>query len=381
MDSGASQHYLKTTHSKLLIDRTIKNGPSVNLPNNQSLQVTEQGNLNLHKNLPYEASRAYILPNLLNESLLSVGQSCDYNCTVLFDKYFCDIRHKNKLILKGKRNFNDGLYDVPLTSHNNLNSSTSNNNNLQINYVTKHDKTKLEMAQFLHAALFSPCIKTLQQAIYNGNLISWPIESLNFNKLIKTTTATEKGHLDQERKYLHPTTPRANHNSEDFPSKINERTNNLFLNIIHPLTQQSSVLKQKSYMDLTGRFPHKSSRGNEYLFVLYNYDTNAILFEPLKNRQAKEITQAFNKCISKLSKNLLLPKLYVMDNECSADLKLAIIKNKGSYELVPPHQHRRNSVEKAIRTLKNHLLSGLATCDENYHIHEWDRILPQCDAK
>ena len=147
---------------------------------------------------------------MFNESLLSVGQLCDYNCTVLFDKYFCDIRHLKKLILQGKRNFNDGLHDVPLPSHNNLHSSISNNDNLKLNYVTKHDKTKLEMAQFLHAALFSPCIKTFQQAIYNENLISWPIESLNFNKLIKTTAATEKGHLDQERKYLNPTTPQAN---------------------------------------------------------------------------------------------------------------------------------------------------------------------------
>ena len=67
-----------------------------------------------------------------------------------------------------------------------------------------------------------------------------------------------------------------------------------------------------------------------------------------------------------------------MDNECSIDLKLAIVKNKGNYELVPPHQHRRNSAEKAIRTLKNHLLSGLATCNTNFPIHEWDRLLPQC---
>ena len=142
LDSGASQHYLKPTHNTLLTNRTIRNGPSVTLPNNQSLQVTEQGNLNLHKNLPYEASRAYILPNLSNESLLSVGQLCDNNCTVLFDKYFCNIRHKDKLILQGKRNFDDRLYDVPLSSHNNLHNSNSNNNNLKLNYVTKQDKTR-----------------------------------------------------------------------------------------------------------------------------------------------------------------------------------------------------------------------------------------------
>ncbi len=29
--------------------------------------------------------------------------------------------------------------------------------------------------------------------------------------------------------------------------------------------------------------------------------------------------------------------------------------------------------------LQNHLLSGLATCDPEYLIQEWDRILPQCE--
>ena len=33
-----------------------------------------------------------------------------------------------------------------------------------------------------------------------------------------------------------------------------------------------------------------------------------------------------------------------------------------TFELVPPNQHRRNTAERAIRTFKNHLLSGLATC-------------------
>ena len=68
-----------------------------------------------------------------------------------------------------------------------------------------------------------------------------------------------------------------------------------------------------------------------------------------------------------------------MDNECSSDLKLAIINSNSKYELVPPHQHRRNAAEKVIRTMKNHLLSGLATCDPDYPIHEWDRLLDQCE--
>ena len=89
---------------------------------------------------------------------------------------------------------------------------------------------------------------------------------------------------------------------ENFPEKIQDRTNNLFISTLHPILQQSSDLKEKAFMDLTGRFPHKSSRGNTYLFVLYDYNTNAILFEPLKTRQAYERTAAFQKCINKLSK-------------------------------------------------------------------------------
>lgn len=50
-----------------------------------------------------------------------------------------------------------------------------------------------------------------------------------------------------------------------------------------------------------------------------------------------------------------------------------------TFELVPPHQHRRNATERAIRTYENHLLAGIATCDPDYPIREWDRLLEQAD--
>jgi hypothetical protein len=36
------------------------------------------------------------------------------------------------------------------------------------------------------------------------------------------------------------------------------------------------------YLDLTGRFPTKLQQGNLYILILYTYDDNAILAEPLK---------------------------------------------------------------------------------------------------
>ena len=68
-----------------------------------------------------------------------------------------------------------------------------------------------------------------------------------------------------------------------------------------------------------------------------------------------------------------------MDNECSAKFKNTLAENKLKYELVPPHQHRRNAAERAIRTFKNHFLAGLATCDLDFPIREWDRLNQQAE--
>ena len=72
-------------------------------------------------------------------------------------------------------------------------------------------------------------------------------------------------------------------------------------------------------------------------------------------------------------------KHYVLDNECSSDLKQAIRKQNMTFQLVPPHNHRQNAAERAIKTFKAHFLSTLATCDPEYPITEWDRLIPQSE--
>ena len=95
VDSGASQHYIKNTHSNLLKNITeIQNGPSIQLSNNHKLQVSHQAQIDLHKQLPHSATKALILPELTNESLLSVGQLCENNCTVEFGRYFATLSIK-----------------------------------------------------------------------------------------------------------------------------------------------------------------------------------------------------------------------------------------------------------------------------------------------
>ena len=71
--------------------------------------------------------------------------------------------------------------------------------------------------------------------------------------------------------------------------------------------------------------------------------------------------------------------MFILDNEYSQDIKNTIKTYNATYQLVPPHQHRQNAAEIAIKTVKGHILSGIATCHQQFPITEWDRLLPQAE--
>jgi len=52
-----------------------------------------------------------------------------------------------------------------------------------------------------------------------------------------------------------------------------------------------------------------------------------------------------------------------------------LLKYELDFQRVLPHIHRQNAPERAIRTFKNHMLASLATCDPDFLIAEWDRVL------
>ena len=131
---------------------------------------------------------------------------------------------------------------------------------------------------------------------------------------------TEDGHLNQERQHLQSTStnkkiqeristlikeaPKGQpfkQNLEDDihkdifpPSDLpNIKTHQLIFSII-----ESSHVRI-SYTCITVWFYFRSSRGNEYMLISYYYDANAILAEPIKNRQAETITQVWTKINNK----------------------------------------------------------------------------------
>ena len=91
---------------------------------------------------------------------------------------------------------------------------------------------------------------------------------------------------------------------------------------------------------------------------------------PLCNKTVTEIKHGWMQINTILSKSGNKPKIYIIDNEASKDLKSSLMKHNISYQLVSPHIHRRNAVEHAIRTFKNHLLANLARADPDFPVNE-----------
>jgi hypothetical protein len=111
--------------------------------------------------------------------------------------------------------------------------------------------------------------------------------------------------------------------------------------------------------------------------VLYDYDSNAILAQPIKNRTAPELLKAFKLMAQELVARGLKPKLMKLDNEASKLLKNYLYQQDITFQLAPPYSHRRNSAERAIRSFKDHLIVGLCSTYKSFPMHLWDIILPQ----
>ena len=114
--------------------------------------------------------------------------------------------------------------------------------------------------------------------------------------------------------------------------------------------------------------------------ILYDCDSNIILFKPLKTRQgASKLTTTWTSLHDQLQSNGYAPELHILDNECSDKLKKAFKKYSVAFQRVPPHVHQCNAAERAIQTWKYHFCSGLATCDPKLPLTELDLLMSQAD--
>jgi hypothetical protein len=139
-------------------------------------------------------------------------------------------------------------------------------------------------------------------------------------------------------------------------------------------------VRETIFSDQMGKYPTTSQRGNKYIMVLVEIDSNAILVEPMKSRNDSEMIRAYDAIVQHLIQAGMQPKKHVLDNEISENMKQHIkTKYKFNLKLVPPGCHRRNAAEVAIRNFKALFLSVLAGTAESFPTNLWDRLLPQTE--
>jgi hypothetical protein len=112
LDSGCTGNFLSATAP--CNDKQAAHVPlNVNMPNGTTIQSSHTCNL-LLTDLPPQARQAHILPGLVHNSLISVGQLCDNGCIVTFTHDQVTVTKNKKCVMHGSRDPKSRLWRVNL---------------------------------------------------------------------------------------------------------------------------------------------------------------------------------------------------------------------------------------------------------------------------
>ena len=87
-----------------------------------------------------------------------------------------------------------------------------------------------------------------------------------------------------------------------------------------------------------------------YIFILYDYDSNTILDEPIRSHHAHHLVEGYDKYYKRLQSAGITPVLQhpYLDNEISDLLRGSITEKNIQYQLCNAYDHRHNLAEQAI---------------------------------
>jgi hypothetical protein len=112
MDSGCTSNFLSAAAP--CSDKQAAHVPlNVNMPNGTTIQSSHTCNL-LLTDLPPQAQKAHILPGLVHNSLISVGQLCDNGCSVTFTQDQVTVSKNGKHLMYGSQDPKSRLWRVNL---------------------------------------------------------------------------------------------------------------------------------------------------------------------------------------------------------------------------------------------------------------------------
>jgi hypothetical protein len=303
-DTGCSHTVYRQSDASNLKNQTVGPGIRVLLPNGSHISATGTGILET----PPVSTKVHIFDdNDLHRSLTSISDYCNQGCTATFTKTSFSVVHDATgiIVMQSQKLPSERLWMTtpiaftPTLSANNLvNLPSDTTDSLSANNVVRHE-INADFVAYTHASFGSPPDSSFAAALskgYFGNLPRLTAAMFNANK--PNSMATAKGHLDQKQqkskrkpKLAKPILQPAVVQDISPPSYDEaevadeaEFSNTVFLQV----TEKSAV---HNYSDITGRFPHISYRGFQYM--LLSVFRGYVHVEPLKNREAAEIVRGY----------------------------------------------------------------------------------------
>ena len=152
-DSGCTAHFFSPT-TPVCNKRQTNTPLTIHTPSGAIIHSTHEAELDC-PSLPPAARHGHVVPQLATQPLLSIGQLCDAGCNVAFTATTVTICHNNKIIMSGHRTAETKLWNLDIQA-----APPQACANAAIGTAKP-----AELVAFAHAAMFSPALSTLAEAL------------------------------------------------------------------------------------------------------------------------------------------------------------------------------------------------------------------------
>ena len=274
---------------------------------------------NISKELSSTAQEAHEFKEM-TRPLISLPQLVDNGCEIKLTKTSINIHKNNKEIIRGGRDPITRMWTVPFTVDDDPPETALHtaevSPKLAYNAYTK--KSTADLVTYHHIFLGSIAPPTLIKAIKHGFLTTFPGPTgkavqkylpksipyymSHIHKIRQNTRSTTKPSVEELM-----TTDDATFDPLPPPRKINNRIHQVGIQSIDH--DDFTNLKGMILTDQTGGFPITSRKGNKYVMVLYDYDTNANLETPIKNLTKEHLVAGYNELYDILKHAGIQPKI------------------------------------------------------------------------
>ncbi len=292
-DSGSNGNYLRKKDCvKAGLPILQPSTHMVGVANGGTSQVQHVTQLPFHKQ-SVRARQADTFQNFPT-LLMSVGKTSNNGTISVFTKtgvtMFKEedvlITCKGKPILIGMRDGRE-RYQIPLMQQRGQwqprhPSKQARKALRQANSVYGLPSTK-QAIKWMHAVCGYLVKSTWLKAIKAGNYVGWPmLMEHNVQKYYPEATKTAKGHLNQTRKNVCST--------KEKPAPLETcNISQLHGKKVRNVYTKMYKVRETMFSNQTSQLPTQSQRGNKYIMVMVEINSNAILIKPMKSCKDAEM--------------------------------------------------------------------------------------------